>query len=219
VTTDKGVWVIADIHGCLETLKALIAKLPEDAEIVFCGDLIDRGLQNRDVIQFIIDKGYKCVLGNHDHLLDNDISDEYWKQHYTGWVSIEYKDNDEVYKEHVKWIKSLPIYIEYPELRDENDRYLVVSHTSIAPFWNHRSGLKENLSQNDDCIWETCQIPKDIKDVFNVMGHMVVNKPLVREHFAKIDTGGVFNKGYNKHLTALHFPSKMIIQQENIENE
>ena len=41
-------YIIGDVHGCYDTLMALIAKLPEDAEIVFVGDLIDRG-KNRIV--------------------------------------------------------------------------------------------------------------------------------------------------------------------------
>lgn len=36
-------YIIGDVHGCYDTLIALIKKLPEKAEIIFLGDLIDRG--------------------------------------------------------------------------------------------------------------------------------------------------------------------------------
>ena len=40
---DGRLLIIGDVHGCFDTLIALIAKLPTDAKIIFVGDLIDRG--------------------------------------------------------------------------------------------------------------------------------------------------------------------------------
>ena len=55
--------IIADIHGCFKTLQALIKKLPEDQEICFSGDLIDRGRNSKDVVEFVKSNGYKCCRG------------------------------------------------------------------------------------------------------------------------------------------------------------
>jgi hypothetical protein len=36
---NKQIYLIGDVHGCYDTLIALIAQLPENAKIIFCGDL------------------------------------------------------------------------------------------------------------------------------------------------------------------------------------
>ena len=36
-------WVIGDVHGCYEPLCSLLAKLPPNDHLVFCGDVINRG--------------------------------------------------------------------------------------------------------------------------------------------------------------------------------
>jgi serine/threonine protein phosphatase 1 len=43
-------YIIGDIHGEYKILLKLIAKLPKDAKLIFVGDLIDRGLQSREII-------------------------------------------------------------------------------------------------------------------------------------------------------------------------
>jgi len=59
-------YIIGDVHGHSDTLLKLIAKLPEDAKLVFVGDLIDRGSQSAKVIQFVKENSHLCVLGNHE---------------------------------------------------------------------------------------------------------------------------------------------------------
>ncbi|MDY0264258.1 MAG: metallophosphoesterase [Sulfurospirillum cavolei] len=41
-------YVIGDVHGHFDTLKALVAKLPTEATLVFVGDLVDRGRQSSE---------------------------------------------------------------------------------------------------------------------------------------------------------------------------
>ena len=42
-------YVMTDIHGRLEPLKALLAQIPTGAKMVFLGDYVDRGSQSREV--------------------------------------------------------------------------------------------------------------------------------------------------------------------------
>jgi len=60
-------YVIGDVHGEYKTLLALLEKIPKDSEIIFVGDLIDRGLQSREVVALVREKGYKVVKGNHEN--------------------------------------------------------------------------------------------------------------------------------------------------------
>ena len=46
-------FVIGDIHGCYQTLKALLAKIspdPQEDVLIFLGDYIDRGPNSKEVI-------------------------------------------------------------------------------------------------------------------------------------------------------------------------
>jgi serine/threonine protein phosphatase 1 len=62
-------YVIGDVHGHYSTLKTLAEKLPDDAGLIFVGDLIDRGPQSADVIRFVRQYGHRCVMGNHEALM------------------------------------------------------------------------------------------------------------------------------------------------------
>jgi len=61
-----GAAVIGDIHGCADTLDALLARIPDDRPIFFVGDLIDRGPASRQVIDRLIERGARGVCGNHE---------------------------------------------------------------------------------------------------------------------------------------------------------
>ena len=55
--------VIGDIHGCLSTLKALIAKAGPVSQIISVGDLIDRGPDSLGVIKYCIENNIQVCLG------------------------------------------------------------------------------------------------------------------------------------------------------------
>lgn len=60
--------VIADVAGQYEALMRLIAKIPSDYELIFLGDLIDRGPDSDLVVEYVINNNHKCVLANHEHM-------------------------------------------------------------------------------------------------------------------------------------------------------
>lgn len=87
--------IIGDIHGCYKELKQLLGNAsfnPETDRIVSLGDLIDRGGESYEVLQFFQElkqiMGDRCVIirGNHEQLLIDaatsaDVSDiELWMQ-------------------------------------------------------------------------------------------------------------------------------------------
>ena len=72
----KKVHHIGDIHGCATALKEYFdmnGGFREDEFYIFCGDYIDRGLENSEVIKFLLniyDKSNVCLLeGNHERWL------------------------------------------------------------------------------------------------------------------------------------------------------
>jgi serine/threonine protein phosphatase 1 len=68
-------WIIGDIHGCWNTLKALVEHIKavdESPTFIFLGDYVDRGLFAYETIDFLINlsKQYPCtfIKGNHDDM-------------------------------------------------------------------------------------------------------------------------------------------------------
>ncbi|MFT3879408.1 MAG: metallophosphoesterase family protein [Gemmatales bacterium] len=69
------IWAIGDVHGCLKALDTLLVELdlqPDD-QLVFLGDLIDRGPDSRGVIEKIMqcrtERTVHVIKGNHEEML------------------------------------------------------------------------------------------------------------------------------------------------------
>lgn len=69
-------FIISDCHGCFHTLVKLIDRIRHvdpEAQFVFVGDYVDRGLYSKEVVDFVIDlqkTGAVCLRGNHDDVID-----------------------------------------------------------------------------------------------------------------------------------------------------
>lgn len=62
-------YIIGDVHGYYDTLLALVAKLPKKVELIFVGDLIDRGAKSAEVVRYVWENGHRCTMGNHEELM------------------------------------------------------------------------------------------------------------------------------------------------------
>jgi predicted kinase len=74
--------VFGDIHGCFEPLKKYFEDYPysENEMYIFTGDYIDRGIQNKEVLEFLIEMSKKpnvlLLEGNHEKWLKYYAFDE-----------------------------------------------------------------------------------------------------------------------------------------------
>ncbi|NLC28383.1 MAG: serine/threonine protein phosphatase [Campylobacteraceae bacterium] len=210
-------YIISDVHGCYETLMALIAKLPPKATLVFTGDLIDRGPDSTKVLEFVKEGGHACVMGNHEKmfleamditqsLIDQTIATKLWLQNGgdTTQESIDSAFSQEKLETYVTWIASLPSFLEY-NIPDENGKTLFVTHGFGLPYWNrrHTSSYHSRFRHNrfkkridTPKVREHYDYDKDYMDhpVFNVFGHDIQEegKVLLTDSYAAIDTGCVY---------------------------
>lgn len=89
--------VFGDIHGCFDPLKEYFDKNPfnENYNYIFCGDYLDRGPQNKEVLEFLISLKDKknCVFleGNHEKWL-RIYADKHFNMEDYQKKEIEYKD-------------------------------------------------------------------------------------------------------------------------------
>lgn len=206
----KELVLISDIHGCHKTLLALLEKANPngDREVYFLGDMIDRGPNSRGVLEYAIANAVKCVMGNHEHMMlcafdklpDSPyINPSIWLMNggVDALKSFEHAVPDSI----LNWVSNIPYYIipkDYPEL--------LLSHTG--------HGMNPNKF---DGVWcRETSFPKD--DYYRVFGHTQETKPIITEKWAMIDTGCAYVPYYGK-LTAMIWPTKEIIQQNNIDKE
>ena len=229
----KNIYIISDVHGCFKTLKALINQFPnkENSKIVFVGDLIDRGASSSDVVKFIMDNNYDCVMGNHEEMFlefaptkeDENLSDsKHWLFNCGGEETLKsYTCKDEYYKQY-DFIKTLPLYLEYKDYKTTDNRYLVVSHSAVGKVWNKRDSKdKFDIEDFENHLLYSRYKNSNNKEIFNVFGHTIFSQPVINEYSAAIDLGCYHEKDESKlpnpRLCALEFPSMKIFTQENID--
>lgn len=229
----ENIYIIGDVHGCYKTLLALIDKLPnKDNKICFVGDLCDKGNNSKDVIEFVKSNNYDCVLGNHEVMfIDNvteilktnkiDEESSFWINRCGGKETLENYDNDKkLLQEHISYFKTLPLFLEYKHLKTKDNRYLVVSHSHILSSWKYKDYAKDSSefkALENECLNSRYK-KHDNTNIFNVYGHTPLENPSITEYNANIDLGCFFKNEYNSgKLCALEFPSMQVIMQENVE--
>jgi serine/threonine protein phosphatase 1 len=67
-------WIIGDIHGMLKPLELLISEIEKRdraAELIFCGDFVNRGPDSRGVVDLLLARPTaRFCRGNHDDTFD-----------------------------------------------------------------------------------------------------------------------------------------------------
>ena len=132
-------YVIGDVQGCYSELQALVKKIkfnPNKDKIIFAGDLVNRGHQSLEVMEFCMrHKGsIKAVLGNHDFYL------LYLIEHQKKNKSLKkVLDSKNIQKYH-SWLKKLPLLLEIKI--KETKKTFWISHAGIPYIWDIRMAKK-----------------------------------------------------------------------------
>ncbi|BAZ13613.1 metallophosphoesterase [Calothrix sp. NIES-4071] len=164
--------VIGDVHGHykgLMTLMNAIAPTSLDS-IYFLGDLIDRGPQSADVVSFVIENNYQCLLGNHEQMLVNILTQGHKQApniqawlYSGGQATVASYQQGVVPYDHVEWFESLPTYL------DLGDVWLV--HAGVDPFIPLENQTSEQLCWVRD-EFHSIQKPY-FPDKLMIIGHTI----------------------------------------------
>lgn len=200
------IYVIGDIHGCLEPLHRLIAqlRLSEADEVVFLGDYVDRGPDSKGVIDYLLTlRGrYIFLMGNHERMfLDFLQGKERFLFLYNGGTATveSYGGLSLIPAAHLAFLDRLKLYY-------ETEDYLFV-HAGIRP------GIPLQEQDPNDLLWIREEFyaypgryPKTV-----VFGHTPMREVLMEDDRIGIDTACV----YGNKLTCLILPSREVIQASN----
>ena len=188
---------IGDIHGKYDLLMKLRQILPHD-DLVFVGDLIDRGLASSRVVEFVKSNDYKCVLGNHEDMMIQtiELSGDTWNnerklmnsyiaetwRYNGGSITIRsYNEDFELMNEHYEWMKTLPL------LHWVDDK-TVVSHSYYLPYIG-----KENDPMFKDSVTWARYSRHESNGILNIHGHTIQNIIHISNNYVNIDTGAFLN--------------------------
>ncbi len=200
-------FIVGDIHGCLDPLKRMMDKIdwrPEEDGLVFLGDYIDRGVDSRGVVDYIIEISnssplVQCLMGNHENILLDFLSsgDPRLLLLNGGITTLESYQAEErgetdalIPPEHVAFFQDLFLYIEL-------DDYYVV-HAGFRP------GVEVEKQSTEDLIWIREPFIFSDHDFGKkvIFGHTPLAEPLVMDNKIGLDTGAV----YGNKLTCLEIP-------------
>ena len=205
--------VIGDVHGCARELADLLDKLdvrPSRDEVVFVGDVINRGPDPCDALDLMRQVKGKAVLGNHEARL---------LRFRKTRAAAELKPNDwatarALRPKDWKWIAQWPLTRAWPR------HNLIVVHAGFIPGIRWHKQPEEIITRvqmvNKAGLWgKRTQVragqpwanfwkgPETV-----VYGHTPRRNIHKRAHALGIDTGCV----YGGHLTAYVLPERKIYQ-------
>jgi serine/threonine protein phosphatase 1 len=141
--------IIGDVHGHYQGLMLLLDQVAStsDDQIYFLGDLIDRGPDSSQVVDFVKENNYPCVLGNHEQMLLNLVtSKELAAQTMNAWLfsggqaTLASYKNAIIPQEHLEWFHNLPIYLD------------------LGDIWLAHAGLDPKKSVAEQTAYQLCWI-------------------------------------------------------------
>jgi serine/threonine protein phosphatase 1 len=213
-----GLIAIGDIHGCAQSLDALLARIAPSSNdhLLFVGDYIDRGPDSRGVIERLLElrEDVPCTFlrGNHEAMMIEYLDEgafSLWRMN--GGVStlqsyLRGDGSSEIHipAAHAEFIRDTKLY-------HETDEFFFV-HAGLEP--DRTIAETQNDPDEQVLLWERGHLEADEvaweKPV--VCGHTPHPEPINREKLILIDTGCVYHmKPGMGRLTAVRLPEREFV--------
>lgn len=228
-------YAVSDIHGCLRTFKKALQTVgfSKRDSLVICGDYVDRGLDSKGVIQYILELivgGFDIIplKGNHEDFLLGAISKRAvfhdWMNNGGYQTLVSYGYNAGVDKhwitfipdEHIQFIKRLPLIFndwdDYVFCHGGLDFTLsnpIEDSSADCILWN-RTGYVDNTSIGGKTLITGHTVQSREKVI-----HMIERK--TPRHII-IDRGCVFQGSDYNHLAILNLDTLYVNFIKNIDN-
>ncbi|NLN60246.1 MAG: serine/threonine protein phosphatase [Deltaproteobacteria bacterium] len=214
--TDRRIFAVGDIHGCLNHLRELIRILPirkERDRLVFIGDYIDRGFESQGVVDYVrfLETNFcetVCLMGNHEQMFLDYLEGRNKEMFLCNGgletlISYGLHDRKRVSPAdlptgHLVFFRNLRPYY-------EQDGFILV-HAGLRP------GVSLSVQSLDDLLWIRFEFINNDFDFGQtvIFGHTPLSKsiPFYGKKKIGIDTGAV----YGGRLTCLELPSMTLYQ-------
>ena len=164
--------IVGDVHGHFQGLQKLISllDLKISDQVYFLGDLIDRGPQSAQVVEFVREGQYPCLLGNHEQMMlfafSASGSDRFAME---AWLSAGGRSTLDSYRElsqldvDLQWMSDLPPYLD------------------LGEFWLVHAGVHPQIPLASQTSQEFCWIRREFhqsetpffKDKVIITGHTI----------------------------------------------
>jgi serine/threonine protein phosphatase 1 len=203
------IFVIGDIHGCLDKLQILMSRInprPGLDQLVFLGDYIDRGEDASGVIEFLLQlrgvhRDTIFLMGNHEKMFLDFLAgkDQDLFLHNGGHLTL---------KSYLKQLDSFKgmmaravdgVLLEYlvPESHRAFMDNLLPYHVTESHIMVHaglRDGIPLENQSLDDLVWIREEFIYSEGDFGKpvIFGHTPFVEPLVLPNKIGIDTGAVY---------------------------
>lgn len=219
--------IIGDIAGRYDELMILLARATErdpTAHVIAVGDLIDRGSQSKEVIEFFMDRTASnkatVLLGNHEHmLLDYYLKTNIYQcgvYRMNGGEATLQSFGGEIPRTVIDWMRQLPYH------KWLFDKKILVTHSFLPAGVDIKQALKDLVTAELTCstvpysdrgldlldqtlIWTRYRLTK--RDYFQIFGH---NSPMGLQVFQE-ENGEKFalciDDSRHHKLTGVHVPS------------
>ncbi|OOM78802.1 metallophosphoesterase family protein [Clostridium sp. BL-8] len=225
-------YVISDIHGCYEEFIKMmdLINFKEDDELFILGDVIDRGHNPLEIIDYIMShSNISLIKGNHEEIfIDYYNGDEPYAWFFNGGKTTydQLEERGTEYAERLyKYISSLPLI-------KVIDKYILV-HSTLDFIDNYNDLSLEvflNKQEENICLWgrENIGEEKQYKDYTVICGHtpvQVINetkrdeevKILYRKGTIYIDCGCFIGKHEGGKLACLRLDDKQEFYVKSID--
>ncbi|MBN1142195.1 MAG: serine/threonine protein phosphatase [Deltaproteobacteria bacterium] len=185
---------VGDIHGCLDSLRRLMAKIRPNASdrLVFLGDYVDRGPDSRGVIEFLIDFKNRFprtvfLKGNHEAMFIDFLSGknrDLFLLNNGAATLRQYDTGGELHipASHWEFLSGLPLYHRCEDF--------IFVHAGLRP------GVPLERQQEQDLLWIRGDFLYSDYDWGGVVvfGHTPLDRVLQDGNKLGLDTGAVYGR-------------------------
>lgn len=212
VPDGQRVYAIGDVHGRADLLEELLVKIDADAagrgpaetQIVFLGDLVDRGPDSKRVLDLVVDlrrsgRTVRLLRGNHDDVFLRAVNGDALATRHLHRIGgratlVSYGVSENDYDS-----------FDYPELTDEIGKLVPAHHVALLAAMENlvvigdyvfvHAGIRPGVPLDQQTREDLCWIREDFLDHRGdfggivIHGHSITDDVEVRPNRIGIDTG------------------------------